>query len=113
MYGNLKLYWCVLCVLYLVEWYASTNVRNMLVQYVSDLYTSFNKLSVVCLQSAHLKGMGCEMFYTIVQGSDHFCGGTDKGCALLEKDAPWIPYSFIGAVQPKPSRNNLKVNNNI
>lgn len=44
------------------------------------------------------------MFYTIVQGSDHFCGGTDKGCEFLEKDAPWIPYSFMGAVHPKPSK---------
>lgn len=58
-------------------------------------------------QSAHLKDMGYEMMYTIVQGSDHFCGGTDKGCEFLEKDAPWIPYSFIGAVHPKPSKSSV------
>ncbi len=55
------------------------------------------------MQSTQLKSMGCEMFCTIVDGSDHFCGGTDKGCDFLSSDIPWIPYSFIGSVHPKPS----------
>ena len=48
----------------------------------------------------------CEMMFTVlvVQKNIHYCGGTDRGCQFLEKEASWIPYSFMGALAAKPGK---------
>lgn len=46
---------------------------------------------------------GSELMFTVVQKDTHYCGGTDKGCQYLEQ-APWIPYSFLGSIAPKPGK---------
>ena len=43
------------------------------------------------------------MMFTVVQKNDHYCGGTDKGANYLQKEIPWLPYSFMGSLA-KPGK---------
>ncbi|XP_065892362.1 uncharacterized protein [Dysidea avara] len=48
------------------------------------------------LSNAIKDTFGAEMFFTLVKGNEHYCGGTTKEISFLEDQAPYIPYSFIG-----------------
>ena len=52
-----------------------------------------------------MKTLDCEVMYmyTVVQKNEHYCGGTEKGMDYLQKEIPWLPYSFMGSLA-KPSK---------
>ena len=50
-----------------------------------------------------MKTLDCEVMYTVVQKNEHYCGGTEKGMDYLQKEIPWLPYSFMGSLA-RPSK---------
>lgn len=74
---------------------------DMLGQTCSHTYDHYTVVHV--LQAEHMKKLDCEMMFTVVQKNDHYCGGTEKGVNYLQKEIPWLPYSFMGSLA-KPGK---------
>lgn len=56
------------------------------------------------MQVEHMKSLDCEVMYTVVKKNDHYCGGTDQGISYLQREIPWLPYSFMGSLS-RPSKS--------
>ena len=64
--------------------------------------------SCIDMQVEHMKSLDCEVMYTVVKKNDHYCGGTDQGISYLQREIPWLPYSFMGSLS-RPSKSVMNV----
>jgi len=49
------------------------------------------------IQSDEIKSScGADLFFVVVNDSDHYIGGTENGTQFIEERAALLPYSFIG-----------------